>query len=247
MPGGPRDSSKTRVRPVFDQLRARTDDWIRALLGLMHGGADPVPAIPDADYSYVRGAWEPTEERLAPPVALLSWLIRNIDPALARASPDRRRRLLGERDPEAVRDALISLRTQTESSRPWYEFEGSTCPDVFLATPDALIVIEGKRTEREPTTRTKWMSGRHQIWRHIDAAWEIRGSRRVFGCFIVEGGMDGLDAAVPDLWVEAFGNTLSPATLEASFPHRSIAERAEIKNCFLGGGNMDGGVSCVRD
>jgi hypothetical protein len=56
-----------------------------------------------------------------------------------------------------------------------------------IETPDALIVIEGKRTESGATIDTTWLTGRHQIWRHIDAAWEIRGRRQVFGFFIVEG------------------------------------------------------------
>lgn len=235
MPGGPRDSSKTRVRPVFDQLRDRRDRWIGTLLGLMQGGSGSDHGLQDIDLSFLRGAWEPSEAGLAPPVSLLSWLIKNIDSAQARADPDRRRQLLGERDPDCTEAALRALLHPAETTRPWYVFEGLTYPDVLLETPDALVVIEGKRTEREPTIRAKWMAGRHQIWRHIDAAWEIRGARRVFGCFIVQGGSRENDVAVPERWRKAFRDAITPSTLGSSFPHRTEAERAEIAKCFIGG------------
>jgi hypothetical protein len=234
MPGGIRDSSKTRVRPLFDQLRVRADGWIRPLLGLMEIGPQP-RVLPDIDYSCVRGAWEPAEEALAPPISLLSWLIRNVDSARALGDSDPRRHALGRRDPETVGNALRALRLPSESTRPWYVFEGRTCPDVFLTTPDAIVVIEGKRTERGPTTDTKWMAGRHQIWRHIDAAWEVRGHRHVFGCFIVEGGPTKNDAAVPKIWKNAFQESMSQSVLGTSFPHRSNAEREMISRCFIGG------------
>src|SRR3954465_11893827 len=81
MPGGERDSSKTRVRPVFDLLSARTDDWIPELLALPSGGCDGAEIRP-SDLRMLEGYWEPREKCLDPPVSLLSWLIRNA-PTLA--------------------------------------------------------------------------------------------------------------------------------------------------------------------
>jgi hypothetical protein len=75
------------------------------------------------------------------------------------------------------------------------------------------------------------------MWRHIDAAWEIRGRRRVFGFFIVPG--QEADGGAPPLVAAAFGEALSEAMLEAmleaNFPHRSAKERDAITACFLGG------------
>jgi hypothetical protein len=99
-------------------------------------------------------------------------------------------------------------------------------------TPDALIVIEGKRTEPTATTDTTWLRGRHQIWRHIDAAWEIRGRRAVYGFFIVEAAPG--ETAVPQHWTDAAAACLTSDALRSSFPHRSEAEAKRISQCFLG-------------
>jgi hypothetical protein len=102
------------------------------------------------------------------------------------APPDlEERKLLAGGDADTVVDALRGLRSPS-GLRAWYLLEGPTVPDALLETPDALIVVEGKRTEAGPSTATKWLPGRHQMWRHIDAAWELKGRRRVYGFFIVE-------------------------------------------------------------
>jgi len=126
----------------------------------------------------------------------------------------------------------LDLLRSSPAPRAWYVLEGLTFPDAVIETPDATIVIEGKRTESGPTTSTTWLLGRHQIWRHIDAAWERRGRKRVFGMFIVEG-QDGKED-VPELWNEATRQCLSSEALSSSFPHRSEEERAAISACFLG-------------
>lgn len=74
------------------------------------------------------------------------------------------------------------------------------------------------------------MAGRYQMWRHTDAAWEVRGRRKVFGFFIVEG--EGGD--VPDRWRKAAFNTRSDSAIASSLPHRSREEVAELSSCFLG-------------
>lgn len=40
------------------------------------------------------------------------------------------------------------------TGRGWHVLEGPTYPDVFVETRDALVVVEGKRTEAGPTTST---------------------------------------------------------------------------------------------
>jgi hypothetical protein len=183
------------------------------------------------DLALLAGYWEPKERGIDPPVSLLSWLIRNpekLRPAHS-VSPDRC--LLFERDPETVQRALMLLRSQYET-RAWYILEGPTYPDVMLEARDAIVVIEGKRTEPGPTIETTWLVGRHQIWRHIDGAWEIRGRRRVYGFFIVDG-VEGT-SRVPSNWQQAAADALKVQALEASFPHRSHAEREEIASCLLG-------------
>jgi hypothetical protein len=142
-----------------------------------------------------------------------------------------KRRELIEGSDARMRHALTLLRSNP-SDEDWHIFEGNTQPDVFIQTPNVMIVIEGKRTEREATKETKWMSGRHQIWRHIDCAWEIRGQREVFGFFIVEG--DGLSDLVPSHWMDEVRMTVSQETSALSLPHRGSEEQEEIRRCFIG-------------
>lgn len=230
MPGGVFDSSKTRVAPVFDALEALGNHWVPQLLSLVEvEGSDR--SVPTRDLTFVRGRWGNDELSIPPPVALLSWLIRH--PERLRKSdstnPDRKRLLLG--DIHAVGLALDQLR-KSPVDRAWYILEGPTVPDVWIETPDAIVVIEGKRTEAGPTTDTSWLVGRHQIWRHIDAAWERRGSRKVFGFFVVEGKDRGPD--VPALWRAAVSEARSDAVLGSSLPHRGNDERAQMAACLLG-------------
>ncbi|WP_395144639.1 hypothetical protein [Armatimonas sp.] len=226
MPGGQFDSSKTRVSPVFDELAKRSDNWVLQLLELTSFGVDK-----NLDLKFLKGYWGTKELGLHPPVSLLSWLIRHPKHLKQNALSSPERELLLNGNPEKVEEALTLLRTENRD-RAWYIFEGRTYPDAVIETPDALIVIEGKRTEAGPTTSTKWLEGRHQIWRHIDAAWEQRGKRRVFGLFIVES--DGECGDVPQHWKQAIKNSLVPSTLATSFPHRSNTECEEIRQCLLG-------------
>ena len=228
-----RDSSKTRVAPVMNRV-VEEQDWVRRLLALPRGGHASAKIKDGLDLTVQEQRWDPDEKPLAPPVALLSWLIRNlnVEPSHKDRSKtaERRRRLAG-RDPETIADALRQLR-EGNASRGWHILEGPTYPDVFISTPDAVVVIEGKRTESKPTVDTTWMKGRPQMLRHMDGAWEIRGDRKVFGFFIVEG-VDGSDE-VPEVWLEAAESTTADSTLESSLPHRPEAEREAIAGGFLG-------------
>ena len=233
MPSGERDSSKTRVVPVLDQLRTRNDDWVRSLLTLAkHGSGAPVPA--DMPLLYTSGFWGSAERALKPPVALLSWLIRNLNLAppvgATHIGKERARLLAGETS--TIATALARLRL-AGTGTAWHILEGPSYPDAYIETPGALVVIEGKRTERGPTTDTTWMSGRHQIWRHLDAAWEVRARRAVFGLLLVEGVAPN-PTEVPSVWQEAAAAAFATEALQRSFPHRGVEERAAIAQSFLG-------------
>jgi hypothetical protein len=161
MPGGKYDSSKTRVRPVFDALWASGRDWLPQLLALPMDGCEDAE-IKLGDLTITDGHWEPHEKCLNPPVSLLSWLIRNVDSLASTASDNEFRHRLAVGDPETIEHALHLLRTEG-GSRAWYIFEGPTCPDVYLVARDALVIVEGKRTEHTTTVNTTWLNGRHQI------------------------------------------------------------------------------------
>jgi hypothetical protein len=235
---GIHDSSKTRVEPVFKILMQKDStgrSWLPQLLKLPVGG-NRVRIAQECDVAIVQHFWGPDEQKLAPPVSLLSWLIRHPQElALCGASDNEpmqvpRRELL-EGSKSRIEEALSLLRDNPHRAR-WHIFEGPTRPDVFIETGDLIVVIEGKRTEPEPTTHTTWMPGRHQMIRHLDGAWEIRGKKQVIGFFIVNGDDEGDE--VPAKWREFAKNTISPQALASSLPHRGPSEQNEIASCFAG-------------
>ncbi len=232
---GKNNSTLTRVTPVFDQIRdaISTPEGVRRLLSLPTGHRSAPPPETD-DIGEVKCAcWGKDEKALRPPVSLLSWLIRNLPEPQGGICGDgetaRLRKKLLERDPETIQKALNLLRSENRDTA-WYVLEGPSYPDVFIETEGVLIVIEGKRTEAGPTTHTTWMPCRHQMLRHLDGAWEVRGRRSVFGFFIVEGEETG----APAPWIQAAKQTVRDDVLRKSLPHRSDEEKAGITGAFLG-------------
>ena len=66
----------------------------------------------------------------------------------------------------------------------------------YLETENLILVIEGKRTEREPATPTTRMPERSQMLRPMDAAYGRAGNKKIPGTMIVEGS-GGADAVTP--------------------------------------------------
>ncbi|NQT91310.1 MAG: hypothetical protein HQ559_01010 [Lentisphaerae bacterium] len=245
---GQYNTSRTRVQPVFSELITRmglSADWLPALLSLLECGAPDATVTVEPGPVLKRQAWggnpasDEEEQSLSPPLSLLSWLVRNlVQPEginLDSANDvDRQRQKLIDQDPETIARALEMLKRHG-GSRKWYVLEGPSQPDVYLETEKTIIVIEGKGTESGPTTNTTWMAGRHQVLRYIDAAWEIRGSRDVYGFFIVNGKDDNPESTeVPDHWRNASKATWSDEAISSSLPHRGPEEQHAIRNAFLG-------------
>jgi len=235
---GKHDSSKTRVVPVFDQLYqldASGRSWLRELLSLPVGG-NPVCLSSNCDLTIQDIGWGKNEKKLQPPVSLLSWLIRHPQaPLFGGISKDpvkaRKRSEWIAGSEEMIRGGLALLRNNP-TGEDWHIFEGQSQPDVFIQTPDLMIVIEGKRTELKPTTSTKWMPGRHQMLRHIDCAWEIARRRKIVGFFVVEG--EKIDGEVPECWMTYAKETIAPSAVASSLPHRGPEEQQGIVSCFAG-------------
>lgn len=237
---GKLDSSRTRVFPVFERLMKRDPSgasWLPKVLALPDRFDGTTSKVPEPG-PLVDHAWHPQEKRLRPPKALLRWLIENpaaTPPAgfgTKSESARVKRAELASRDKARVAEAL-GLLELSDSDRAWHIFEGPTSVDAYLETAGAAILIEGKRTERGPTTHTTWMPVRHQMLRNIDSVWDDRGNRAVGGFFIVEG-EESNPAEVPPAWRQFARDTISPAALEGSLPHRSISEQAGIAAAFFG-------------
>jgi hypothetical protein len=182
--------------------------------------------------------WGKQERRLNPPKGLLHWLIENLKEPKSEAC-------WGGKETRKNRELLLSGNAKTIAeahrlleSRPmrsaWYVLEGQSQPDAYLETENLIIVIEGKRTERESTIATTWMPQRSQMIRHMDAAYEQARNKKVLGIMIVEG-PGGADAAIPgEYWQKEAEAQVEPQMLEASLPHRIPLERAQIAEGFLG-------------
>jgi hypothetical protein len=228
--------------PVFDALVDRDVSgrtWLARLLQLASGASGRVDARTTGSLAPGHPRWWGKNERhLAPPIALLKWLVEHVEaPAKERiwgsgATRANRERLVA-RDPTTTATALRLL-DGDRVGRAWYVLEGESQPDAVLETEALLIVIEGKRTEREATTITTWMRRRNQMLRHMDAAWEVRREREVRGLMIVEG-PGGADAVDPSAyWLSQAAILADPEIQEASLPHRTVTMRERIGRGFLG-------------
>lgn len=230
------DSSRTRVAPVFNWLYCRDVSgatWLPQLLRLI--GADDVAGFPF--HRKLRQAnWWPHEKALPAPLDLLRWLILNCqrpvtENAMGTGNNRERREALLQREQAMVEEAIAAL-ARAPRGRVWYILEGPSKPDAYLATDELVVVVEGKRTEAAPTIHTDWMPERHQMLRHLDAAWDTLQGRRLVGLMIVEG-LETVQG-VPAPWCNYQAQLDSPEILFNSMPHRNAAERIAIRNCFKG-------------
>jgi hypothetical protein len=227
------------VTPVFMALIDRDPtgtEWLAELLALPERVATP-ERIVTPPMRPERMRFGSDEAALDPPVPLLRWMIQNPTrlskpkaDAKSEVTKTKRKALLSGN--LSVQAEALALLDKGAPQQVWYVLEGRSRPDVFIETDDAIIVIEGKRTEPEATTSTSWLANRHQMLRHLDCAWEMRAGRRIYGFFIVESKKS--DGSVPKKWRDACDETVSATTLETSLPHRSPADREAIARSFLG-------------
>ena len=236
------NSSVTRVAPVFGRLFASDASGATWLPTLLHVG----PGFRAASASRVdaklvdghRPTWGEDELALPAPLALLEHLVLTITPGQVAASGDQGevlaiRRKLAARDAETIGVAIDQLRAGARG-RQWCVLEGASRPDATLEMRDAVLVVEGKRTERTCTSTTKWMGARSQLIRHMDAAMESYPGKTILGLLIVEGD-GGADAVEPSVhWMGEASAQIAPELLRASLPHRSPAERDRIASGVLG-------------
>jgi hypothetical protein len=235
------DSSRTRVAPVFGRLQCLDPSGRLWLQGLLELANTRKAQRPDAGPSRLRVAkWWPREARLAAPPGLLRWLLENAEEPRDAAAWGRKpevkenRRRVVDRDAATLAQALRNLEERRPSPRAWYVLEAPSQPDVYLDSDDIVIVVEGKRTETAPTTSTAWMKVRHQMLRHLDAAWEHRAGRRIYGLYIVEAVAASNPCEPPFTWHAAVESTISDEVLRGSLPHRTPDERSQIASALLG-------------
>jgi hypothetical protein len=235
------NSSATRVAPIFDRLFAADPSGSTWIPGLLKLGSRPAQGFVALSPPLVAGhcqTWGSAELRLPAPLGLLEHLVHNVTVEQVAESGDEgyvrtQREALARKEPATVAEALEALRSGRRG-RKWYVLEGDSKPDATLEMEDAVLVVEGKRTERSCTSATTWMGMRSQLLRHMDAAMEHFPGKRVFGILLVEG-VGGSEAVVPSPhWAAESKAQYEPAVLRNSLPHRRPAERSALAASILG-------------
>lgn len=244
------NSSALRVVPIFDRLHSvdpRGIQWLPRLLMVGNRARRVFEKQPVTQLNPGHAkTWGRNEIALPAPFALLEYLIRHITPEQVKRSGDQgetraRREALALGEPETVAMASCELEALRSSKSPphraWYVLEGSSRPDATLEMEHAVLVIEGKLTERSCTSRTKWMARRSQLLRHMDAAaaYERFRGKRVFGLLLVEGEGEDVGAMVPPRhWISESEAQLESKNLCGALPHLSSAERYVLAEGVLG-------------
>jgi hypothetical protein len=247
---GERDSSLTRVQPVFDALLKHSPDgasWLGELwdmaastrlgmavprpddLGRLLAGETP------ADPAARRGILY--ERPVAPPAAFLRWLLLNpgamqvvdrVDfgakSAEARAWRGRlfsdEERLVREAQEEGLKQ--LERRLAQRGRRKWWAFEGFSRVDCCLITERCVLFVEGKRTDTVSSS-TRWLEKRSQLWRNVEAAREFAGGKQFGVILAVEDELDG--SAALDEAMRSLGD---------SYPHLESGECAELSRHLIG-------------
>jgi len=145
-----------------------------------------------------------------------------------RSRPERRD-LVGESVGRS--EGSLALPETEPPGRDRYVMEGPSCPDAYLATAEAVVVVEEEPAVHDPTASTTWMTIRRQILWHLDAALGPAGPRSLWGFFMVDPAMDG---SVPQVWLDACSSALDPEVSRRILPHRSPQERELIAAGLLG-------------
>lgn len=236
---GNKNSSKTRVQPVFGNLLREAPSgkpWLSALLGLAgHGSPLAQRLASDPGSLPPQDAAQCFERRLPPPSGFLTWLVQHPERMSWPVGPDHalesfgadtqewREMLFGQHGAEeqrrAQREALARIAKQGvgESARKWWAFEGFTSVDCCLETDKLLLLVEGKRTD-VLKRKTDWFKDRNQLARNLEVAKETAHNKEYAVLLIAENAR----RSIPE------------DEIKRGFPHFSEHERESLIAHCLG-------------
>lgn len=182
-----RNSSLTRVKPLFDYINSDIEKLNR-LLSLL----DIDKKIEHDSLIEIR--YGVNEKKIPPSKSLLIWMLKNLNELskvknYGTKSTDsetyEKRKLLFSGDKEKLDKALHEIQRNSKIPKnAWYIFEGYTSPDIFIETIDSIFVGEAKRTEKNITTKTTWLNPRDQLIRHIDS--QLDQPKEIYSFYILE-------------------------------------------------------------
>lgn len=184
---GDRNSSLTRVKPLFDFINSDIEKLNRFLKLFPNNNKRII------QNSLVEIRYGDDEKKIPPPKSILIWMLQNIDTlnkvrnyGVEINSPTYLKRndlFSGNRKliDEAIK--IINLKAKLPE-KDWYIFEGNSSPDIFIETSDSIFIGEAKRTENDITTKTKWLNKRDQLIRHIDSV--LEQSKSIYSFYVLE-------------------------------------------------------------
>jgi hypothetical protein len=236
------NSSVTRVQPVFESLYRRDPSGRSWLLPLLKLGTRAALIPPELDPGFLLSP-PAFEFPAAPPRRFLRFLLEN--PGLlavpresvwSKWSPEtrRKRRAFLAGDASVRQEGLRCLEQANDLSRRlWWRFEGMTSVDCALFAQNAIVFIEGKRTEEGPSREVTWWSGRNQVIRNVECVLEqgrATGRANAFVILIV----DEEHCTAGSSRARSAEAAASEESIRASLPHLGPAERTELMNHYLG-------------
>ena len=219
---GEKNSSLTRVQPVFDYINLDIQK-LNQFFSLFDKKVSITSKIHFCKYGE-------NEASIKPPKELLLWCINNIDKLNSvefekikesDSTTNRKRYALYTNDPATKQKALTELNNEHLPQKAWFIFEGYTHPDIYIETKNEIFIGEAKRTESILTTSTTWMIERDQLIRHIDSV--IDSKKKVYSFFIFEN---------PNLY--NLENYKKIEYYKKSLPHRDELETQKIMDSYIG-------------
>ncbi len=240
---GKRNSSATRVWPVFQNLIERDKcgrTWLPALLKLFPNQSSFNPEVLLNPGDIAGFQFGKKELCLNPPLRFLKWMVEHpheltwpsyqIKTEYIR---DMRERLMlrgsYENTPEAQRQAIESGKAEIEralaNSRDgdstwldrWWVLEGRTHVDCYIETTHIRLFVEGKRTDKL-SSKTSWYRKRNQLLRNLESA-SVHASGQPFAQLLMT------EKPAPEL---------EPGIVKSSLPHLSSNERDELLSHYAG-------------
>jgi len=185
---GIRNSSLTRVKPLFDFIDSDVDK-LNQLFGLFKRN---IPKI--ETNSIIEIKYGDNEKKIPPSSSLLLWMLQNLKELNKvknfgvdnkNSETYQKRKGLFSGDKKILNDAIRIIKTKAKlPDRDWYIFEGRTHPDIFIETIDSIFIGEAKRTEMDITTTTKWLNKRDQLIRHVDSV--LDQSKQIYSFYILD-------------------------------------------------------------
>ena len=185
---GEKNSSLTRVKPLFDFIDSDIDKLNR-FLELFQDNNKRI----NQD-SLIEIRYGENEKKIPPPKSILIWILENINTLNKvknfgvkniNSETYKKRSELFSGNRKLINEAINIIKSETKlPEKGWYIFEGNTFPDIFIDTSDSIFIGEAKRTENDITTKTIWLNKRDQLVRHIDSL--LDQPKSIYSFYVLE-------------------------------------------------------------